>query len=109
MAHYVQCTILLVLPPEHRLPLQVPPTAWACIDVQALIFYLVCYSSTLTASSDEKWELKVDTEYSFYNIVYDDKMLYSCEPWEHDHAAWKIIYEGNRPVALHLIDDKITD
>lgn len=64
-----------------------------------------CYDYT----SDEKWQLKVDTEHSFYSIVNDDDMLYSCEPWNHDQAAWKIIYEGNRPVALQLIDDKITD
>ena len=59
--------------------------------------------------SEEKWRLKTDTEHSFYNFTNDEEMLYSCEPWKHDHAAWKIIYEGNRPVALHLIDDKITD
>ncbi len=59
--------------------------------------------------SKEKWELKTDTEHSFYSFTNDDKMLYSCEPWNHDQAAWKIVYEGNRPVALQLIDDKITD
>ena len=64
-----------------------------------------CYDYT----SDEKWQLKTDTEHSFYSIVNDDEMLYSCDPWHEDQAAWKIIYEGNRPVALKLIDDKITD
>ena len=59
--------------------------------------------------SEEKWQLKTNTEYSFYYFTNDDEMLFSCEPWNHDHAAWKIIYEGNRPVALQLIDDHITD
>ncbi len=59
--------------------------------------------------SEEKWQLETDTEHSFYNFTNDNEMLYSCEPWNHDQAAWKIIYEGNRPVALQLIDDKITD
>ena len=59
--------------------------------------------------SEKKWQLETDTEHSFYNFTNDNEMLYSCEPWNHDQAAWKIIYEGNRPVALQLIDDKITD
>ena len=59
--------------------------------------------------SKEKWELKTDTKHSFDSFTNDDKMLYSCEPWNCDQAAWKIVYEGNRPVALQLIDDKITD
>lgn len=59
--------------------------------------------------SKEKWQLNISDEHSFYSFTNDDEMLYSCEPWNHDQAAWKIIYEGNRPVALQLIDDKITD
>ena len=64
-----------------------------------------CYD----ADSGEKWQLDIDTEHTFYGFTNDDEMFYSCEPWNDDQAAWKIVYEENRPVALQLIDDKITD
>jgi hypothetical protein len=81
------------------------PTEHICLYVGRDQSTIWCYDYT----SDEKWQLKIDTEHSFYSIVNDDEMLYSCEPWNDDQAAWKIIYEGNRPAALQLIDDKITD
>lgn len=64
-----------------------------------------CYDS----DSEERWQLKIDADCEFYEFVNNDMTLYSCVPWNHDQTAWKIVYEGNRPVSLQLIDNNITE
>ena len=56
---------------------------------------------------DEKWELTTDTETELYAFVNDDHVLYSCTPWSDVHKKWEIVYEGERPMGLKLLDDDI--
>lgn len=64
-----------------------------------------CYDS----DSGERWQLAIDSECEFYAFVNDDTTLYSCVPWHHDQTAWQIVYEGDRPVSLSLIDNNIAE
>ncbi len=64
-----------------------------------------CYDT----DSEERWQLKIDADCKFYSFVNNDVTLYSCVPWNYDQTAWKIVYEGDRPVSLQLIDNNITD
>ncbi len=59
-----------------------------------------CYDT----DTSERWQLKIDAECEFYSFTNDDQMLYSCVPWGEEQTAWKIVYDGNKPVSLQLID-----
>ena len=64
-----------------------------------------CYDS----DTGERWQLKIDSECAFYEFVNDENILYSCVPWSEEQTAWKIVYEGSRPVSLQLMDNNIID
>ncbi|MGN0403253.1 MAG: hypothetical protein ACI4HQ_13490 [Acetatifactor sp.] len=64
-----------------------------------------CYDS----DTDERWQLKIDAECEFYAFTNDENTLYSCVPWSHEQTAWEIIYQGDKPVSLHLIEKDITE
>ena len=69
-------------------------------------------------------QLEVEIKKDHVCILLDEAMIVSepddtyltvyhpdeaCVPWNHDQTAWKIVYEGNRPVSLQLIDNNITE
>ena len=64
-----------------------------------------CYDT----DTGERWQLGIDAESEFYAFTNDDQMLYSCVPWSEEQTAWQIIYEGNKPVSLRLIDNNIIE
>lgn len=64
-----------------------------------------CYDS----DSEERWQLEIDADCEFYAFVNDRETLYSCVPWNHNQTAWKIVYEGDRPVSLQLIKYSISE
>lgn len=64
-----------------------------------------CYDT----DTGERWQLKLDSECEFYAFTNNDKMLFSCVPWSKKQTAWKIVYEGNKPVSLQLIDNNIIE
>ena len=64
-----------------------------------------CYDT----DTGERWQFKIDAESEFYAFTNDDQMLYSCVPWSEEQTAWKIVYEGSRPVSLQLMDNNIID
>ena len=64
-----------------------------------------CYDT----DTGERWQLKIDAESEFYAFTNDDQTLYSCVPWSEEQTAWQIIYEGNKPVSLRLIDNNIRE
>ncbi len=64
-----------------------------------------CYDS----DTGETWQLAIDSESEFYDFTNDNEMLYSCVPWGDEQTAWKIVYEGNKPVSLQLVDKNIIE
>lgn len=64
-----------------------------------------CYDT----DSGERWQLTIDAESEFYEFTNDNQLLYSCVPWSEKQTAWEIVFESNKPVALHLIDSNIIE
>lgn len=57
----------------------------------------------------ETWQLRLDAETDLFEFANDDRMLYSCVPWDDGQSAWEIVYENGKPAALHLLDPDITE
>lgn len=57
--------------------------------------------------TNEVWELSADAEHDFCDIVCDGQYLYTCAPWNDIQTCWKIIYDGDKPTAMQLVEQNI--